>query len=150
MACASAPTSAFGIGITSEQSTILLLSCPSTASFAIADWKAEAMCAWLFTFACQKHAVRESCGVSASARSSQRSCKIDAYPCQLRVALQADLAVQRRLDLALVAPRAGEQRAAQLRLDEELCIENEWRRVERRAGDRRVDVVRRGDRVPIV
>ena len=66
---------------------------------------------------------------------------------ELRVGLETELAVERRLDLALVAARAGEQRAAELGLDEELSVEHLGRRVERRAGDRRVDQVGSGDGV---
>lgn len=63
------------------------------------------------------------------------------------VALQAHLALQRALHLALVAPLAGEQRPAQLRLDEELRVPQLRRRVERQPGLGRVHVVRRRDRV---
>ncbi len=66
---------------------------------------------------------------------------------ELRVGLEAQLAAERALDLALVSARAGEERAAQLRLDEELRVELLRGRVEGRAGDARVDVVRGRDRV---
>jgi hypothetical protein len=76
--------------------------------------------------------------------------KDNTHTSQLRVTLQADLAGQRRLDLALVCAISWEERAAQLRLDEELCVKERRRRVERCAGDRWVNVVRRGNRVPII
>ena len=60
---------------------------------------------------------------------------------ELRVGLETELAVERRLDLALVAARAGEQRAAELGLDEELRVEELGGGVEGRSGDGRVDVV---------
>ena len=60
---------------------------------------------------------------------------------ELRVGLKAELAAERRLDLALVATRSGEQRAAELSLDEELRVENLGCRVEWRARDRRVDLI---------
>ena len=60
---------------------------------------------------------------------------------ELRVGLETELAVERRLDLALVAPRAGEERAAELGLDEELSVEELGCRVEGRPGDGGVDVV---------
>ena len=60
---------------------------------------------------------------------------------ELRVGLKAELAAERRLDLALVATRSGEQRAAELSLDEELGVEELGGRVEGRSGDGRVDVV---------
>jgi hypothetical protein len=60
---------------------------------------------------------------------------------QLRVRLKANLASERRLDLALVATSAGEKRAAELSLEEELSVEHRRRRVERNAVERRVDVV---------
>ncbi len=60
---------------------------------------------------------------------------------ELGVGLQPDLAAERGLDLALVAPRAGEERAAELGLDEELGVEELGRRVEGRSGDGGVDVV---------
>ena len=64
------------------------------------------------------------------------------------VGLETDLAAERRLDFALVSARAGEERAAQLDLDEELGVEGAGGRVEGRAGDAGVDVVGCSDRVP--
>lgn len=49
-----------GMGMTSEQSTIWLVSWPSTASFAIAAANADWSFAWSFTNDCHSHAVRES------------------------------------------------------------------------------------------
>ena len=66
---------------------------------------------------------------------------------ELRVGLEAQLAVQRGLDLALVPARAGEDRAPELGLDEELGVEELGGRVEGRAGDGGVDVVGGGDGV---
>ena len=66
---------------------------------------------------------------------------------KLGVGLETQLAVERRLDLALVSTRAGEERAAELGLDEELGVERRGRRVERKARLRRVDVVRAGNRM---
>ena len=66
---------------------------------------------------------------------------------ELRVGLETELAVERRLDLALVAARAGEQRAAQLRLNEEMRVELLGRRVEGRTRDGGVDEVGGGDGV---
>ena len=66
---------------------------------------------------------------------------------ELRVGLQPDLAAQRRLDLALVAARAGEERAAELGLDEELGVEDGGSRVEGDTRDSGVNVVGTGDGV---
>ena len=66
---------------------------------------------------------------------------------ELAVRLETDLAADRGLDLALVAPRAGEERAAELGLDEELGVEELGGGVEGRSGDGRVDVVGGGDGV---
>ena len=46
--------------MTSEQSIILLVSWPTTASFAIADLNADWSLAWSSTNDCHSHAVRES------------------------------------------------------------------------------------------
>ncbi len=66
---------------------------------------------------------------------------------ELRVGLETELAAEGRLDLTLVAARAGEERTTELRLDEELSVEELRRRVEGGSGDRGVDVVGRGDSV---
>ena len=55
--------------------------------------------------------------------------------------METKLAVERGLDLTLQAALAGEGRAAELGLDEELRVEDSGRRVEGRARDRRVDLV---------
>ena len=68
-----------------------------------------------------------------------------AVPREQVVRLEAQLAVQRGLDLALVPARAGEDRAPELGLDEELGVEELGGRVEGRAGDGGVDVVSGGD-----
>ena len=60
---------------------------------------------------------------------------------------EAELAAEGRLDLADVGAVAGEEGALEEGLDEELRVERAGRGVERRAGDRRVDVVLRGDGV---
>lgn len=49
-----------GVGMTSEQSTMFSIFCPSTWSLANAASNVEAMCAWLFTLACQRQDVNES------------------------------------------------------------------------------------------
>ncbi len=67
---------------------------------------------------------------------------------ELSVGLQAQLAAEGRHYLALVAAVPGEERALELGLDEELSVEQLGSRVERRAGDGRVDVVGRSNRVP--
>ena len=66
---------------------------------------------------------------------------------ELRVGLETELAVERRLDLALVATRSGEQRAAELSLDEELGVEELRGRVEGGSRNSRVDEVCGGDSV---
>ena len=66
---------------------------------------------------------------------------------ELRVGLETELAVERRLDLALVAARAGEQRAAELGLDEELSVKDLWSRIEGCARNGGVDLVGGGDGV---
>ena len=63
------------------------------------------------------------------------------------VRLQPELALQRAQDRALDAALAVDSRAAELRVDEELAIENCRRRVERRARDARIDVILCGDGV---
>ena len=63
------------------------------------------------------------------------------------VRLQPELALERRHHRALYTRLAWERRPAQLRLDEELAVEDRGRGVERRARDRRVDIVLRGDGV---
>ena len=55
------------------------------------------------------------------------------------VRLEANLATERGLDLALVAAGTGEQRAAELGLDEELSVETVGSRVEGSAWDRGVN-----------
>ena len=59
----------------------------------------------------------------------------------VRIREQAELASEGRLDLADVRAVAGEERALEERLDEELRVERAGRRVEGRARDRRVDPV---------
>ena len=68
---------------------------------------------------------------------------------ELGVGLKTELTAEWGLDLTLVAARAGEQRAAELSLDEELSVECERRAVERSSGDRRVDEIGGGDRVTV-
>ena len=63
------------------------------------------------------------------------------------VRLEADLAGERGLDLALVPARSGEERAAELDLDEDLRVEGAEGGVEGRAGNSRVDVVGGSDGV---
>lgn len=65
------------------------------------------------------------------------------------VGLEAELAAERGLDLTLVAAVAGEERAAELGLDEELRVEQLGGGVEGRSRDGRVDVVGSSDRVPV-
>ena len=60
---------------------------------------------------------------------------------KLAVGLEAQLAVERGLDLALVAARAWEYSAAELSLDKELSVEEPRGGIEGRSGDGRVDVV---------
>ena len=60
---------------------------------------------------------------------------------------ETELAAEGRLDLADVRAVAGEERALEERLNEELRVERAGGRVERRAGDRRVDLVLGGDGV---
>ena len=57
------------------------------------------------------------------------------------VGLEADLSVQGRLDLALVSTSAGEYSTAKLNLDKELRVEDAGRRIERRSGNGRVNMV---------
>ena len=64
------------------------------------------------------------------------------------IRLEADFTPEGRLDLALISARAGEERAAELNLDEHLRVERREGRVKGRARDRLVDVVGRCDRVP--
>ena len=66
------------------------------------------------------------------------------------VRLKTYFAAERGLDLALVSASAGEERAAELHLDEDLRVERAEGRVEGRSGDRGVDVVGRGGRVAVV
>ena len=63
------------------------------------------------------------------------------------VRLQPELALQRAQDRTLDATLAVDSRAAELRVDEELAIENRRRRVERRARDTWIDVILCGDGV---
>lgn len=63
------------------------------------------------------------------------------------VGLQAELAGDRGRDLTLVVAGAGEGRAVQEDLDEELRVPDLWSRVEGRTGDSRVDVISRSDGV---
>ena len=58
---------------------------------------------------------------------------------ELRVGLQPDLAAEWGLDLTLITGSAGEERAAELGLDEELRVEPVGRGVEGRARDGSVD-----------
>ena len=73
--------------------------------------------------------------------------------CRARVArdrvvgLEPELALERRLDLALVSARAGEDGPAKLSLEEELRVKEAGGGVKRRARYGRVDVVRRSDSV---
>ena len=60
---------------------------------------------------------------------------------KLAVGLEAQLAVERGLDLALVAARAWEYSAAELSLDKELSVEEPRGGIEGRSGDGRVDKV---------
>ena len=57
------------------------------------------------------------------------------------VRLETELALERGLHGALDTALAGEERAAELSVDEELAIEDRRGRVEGCARDRRVDVV---------
>lgn len=66
---------------------------------------------------------------------------------KLAVGLEANLTSKRRLDLTLVATRAGEESATELRLDEELAVEYTRSGVEWRTRDGWVYVVGSGDRV---
>ena len=66
---------------------------------------------------------------------------------ELRVGLEAKLAAERGLDLALVASGAGEEGAAELRLDEKLGVEFARGGVEGRSRDGGVDNVGSGDGV---
>ena len=66
------------------------------------------------------------------------------------VRLETYFAAERGLDLALVPAGAGEERAAELHLDEDLRVERAEGRVKGRSGDRGVDVVGRGGRVAVV
>lgn len=66
------------------------------------------------------------------------------------VGLEADLTAEGGLNFTLVARRSGEQRPAELRLDEELGIERARGGVEGRSGDRRVDEIGSSDSVAVV
>ena len=66
---------------------------------------------------------------------------------ELGIGLETDLAAKRRLDFTLVAPSSGEERTAELSLDEELGVEDLRSGVEGRAWDRGVDLVGSGDGV---
>ena len=66
---------------------------------------------------------------------------------ELAVGLETDLAGEGGLDLTLVGAGSGEERTAELGLDEELGVEDGRGRVEGRARDRRVDEVGGSDGV---
>ena len=66
---------------------------------------------------------------------------------ELGVGLETDLTPERGLDLTLVSAGSGEERTAELGLNEELSIEYGRRGVERCARDGRVDIVLRSDSV---
>lgn len=63
------------------------------------------------------------------------------------VGLETDLAGESRLDLTLVAARAGEENTAELGLNEELGVELAGGRVKRQAGHGRIYIVGGGNRV---
>ena len=69
---------------------------------------------------------------------------------ELRVRLETNLSAKRGLDLTLVAGGSGEQRAAELSLDEELGVKELGGRVEGSTRDGLIDVVSRSDGVPWV
>ena len=62
-----------GSGMTSEQSIILLVSWPVTASFSIAALNADWSLAWSVTNDCHSHAVRESRASYSATVGVQRS-----------------------------------------------------------------------------
>ena len=88
---------------------------------------------------CYKHRVLTNVGLPLACRAGVAS--------EQMVGLETDLALERRLDLALVCTVTREERAAELGLDEELGVEERRSRVEGRARDRRVNQVGGSDGV---
>ena len=69
---------------------------------------------------------------------------------ELRVGLETKLAVERGLDLTLVAAGSGEERTTKLGFNEELGVKELGGRVEGSTRDGLIDVVSRSDGVPWV
>ena len=68
---------------------------------------------------------------------------------ELRVGLETKLAVERGFDLTLVSAGSGEERTTKLGFNEELGVKELGGRVEGGSRDGGVDVVGRGDGVPV-
>ena len=93
------------------------------ARFAIAALNADWSFAWSFTNDCHSHAVRES--RASCPRHQPRAQRQGSLETRTHVVirLEADFAPEGGLNLALVSARAGEERAAELNLDEHLRVE---------------------------